>query len=52
MGIIDWENRRRGESGRELATETEPEKIREGMGYKRGRSIDKTGEEPARLRKG
>ena len=37
----DWENRRREESGRELATKTEPEKIREGMGDKRGRSMEK-----------
>ena len=39
-GSIDWENRRREESGRELATKTEPEKIREGMGDTRGRSIE------------
>ena len=41
MGATDWENRRREESGRELATKTEPEKIREGMGDKRGRSMGK-----------
>ena len=43
---------RREESGRELATKTEPEKIREGMGDKRGRSMETTGEEPARTGKG
>ena len=43
---------RREESGRELATKTEPEKIREVMGDKRGRSMEKTGEEPARIGKG
>ena len=47
MGTTDWENRGREESGRELATKTEPEKIREGMGDKRGRSVKETGEEPA-----
>ena len=52
LGTTDWENRRREESGRELATKTEPEKIREGMGDKRGRSMEKTGEEPARIGKG
>ena len=41
-GTIAWENRRREESGRELATKTEPEKLREGMGDKRGRNIEKT----------
>ena len=41
LGTTDWENRRREESGRELATKTEPEKIREGMGDKRERSIEK-----------
>ena len=38
--------------GRELATRTEPEKIREGMGDKRGRSMEKTGEEPISIGKG
>ena len=52
LGITDWKNRRREESGRELATKTEPEKIREGMGDKLGRSMEKTGEEPARIGKG
>ena len=52
MGTTDWENRRREEAGRELATTTEPEKIREGMEDKRGRSMEKTGEEPARVGKG
>ena len=52
LGTTDWENRRREESGRELATKTEPEKIREGMGDKRGRSMEKTGEEPASIGKG
>ena len=50
-----WEllNGRTGEeSGRELAKKTEPEKIREGMGDQRGRSMGKTGEEPARIGKG
>ena len=46
------QNRRREDPGRELATKTEPEKIREGMGDKRGRSMEKTGEEPARTGKG
>ena len=41
LGTTDWENRRREESGRELAGKTEPEKIREGMGDKRGRSMEK-----------
>ena len=41
MGTTDWEKRRREESGRELATKAEPEKIREGMGDKQGRSIEK-----------
>ena len=41
FGTTAWENRRREESGRELATKTEPEKIREGMGDKRGRSMGK-----------
>ena len=45
-------DRRREESGRELATKTEPEKIREGMGDKRGRSMEKIGEGPARIGKG
>ena len=35
------QNRRREDPGRELATKTEPEKIREGMGDKRGRSMEK-----------
>ena len=52
LETIDKENRRREESGRELATKTEPEKIREGMGDKWGRSMEKTGEEPARIGKG
>ena len=52
LGTTDWENRRREESGRELATKTEPEKIREGMGDKRGRSMEKTCEEPAIIGKG
>ena len=52
LGTTEWQNRRREESGRELAKKTEPEKIREGMGDKRGRSIGKTGEEPARVEKG
>ena len=52
VGTTDWENRRREESGRELATKTEPEKIREGMGDKWGRSMETTGEEPARMGKG
>ena len=51
-GTTDWENRRREESGRELATKTEPEKIREGMGDERGRSMEKAREEPARIGKG
>ena len=40
LGTTDWENRRREESGRELATKTEPEKIREGMeaGKKHGKT--------------
>ena len=46
------QNRRREDSGRELATKTEPEKIREGMGDKWGRSMETTGEEPARIGKG
>ena len=46
------QNRRREDSGRELATKTEPEKIREGMGDKWGRSMETTGEEPARIAKG
>ena len=46
------QNRRREDSGRELATKTEPEKIREGMGHKRGRSMETTEEEPARTGKG
>ena len=41
MGTTDWENRGREEAGRELATTTEPEKIRGGMGDKRGRSMEK-----------
>ena len=41
MGTTEWENRRREDSGRELATKTEPEEIREGMGDKRGRSLEK-----------
>ena len=41
LGTTGWENRRSEESGRELATKTEPEKIREGMGDKRGRSMEK-----------
>ena len=52
LGTTEWENRRREESGRELATKTEPEKIREGMGDKRERSMEKTGEEPANIEKG
>ena len=51
MGTPDWEDRRREESGRELATKTEPEKIREGMGGKRRRSMVRTVEEPARIGK-
>ena len=46
------QNRRREDSGRELATKTEPEKIREGMGDKWGRSMETIGEEPARIGKG
>ena len=42
LGTTDWENRRRVESGRKLAAKMEPEKIREGMGDKRGRSMEKT----------
>ena len=52
MGTIDWESRQREELGRELVTKTEPEKIREGMGDKWGRSMARTGEEPARIGKG
>ena len=52
LGTTEWENRRREESGRELAKKTEPGKIREGMGDKRGRSMGKTGEEPARIGNG
>ena len=52
LGTTGWENGRREESGRELATKTEPEKIREGMEDKRGRSMEKTVEEPARIGKG
>ena len=52
LGTTGWENRRREESGRELATKTEPEKIREGMGDKQGRSKEKKWEEPARIGKG
>ena len=52
MGTTDWENRRREESGRELAKKTEPGKIREGMGDKRGRIMGKTEEEPARIGNG
>ena len=52
LGTTGWENRRREESGRELATKTEPEKIREGMGDKRGRIMGKTEEEPARIGNG
>ena len=46
------QNMKREDPGRELATKTEPEKIREGMGDKRGRSMETTGEEPARTGKG
>ena len=52
LGTTDWENRRREESGRELATKTEHEKIREGMGDTRGKSVEIIGEEPARIGKG
>ena len=41
------QNRRREDSGR-----TEPERIREGMGDKLGRSMETIGEEPARIGKG
>ena len=52
LGTTEWENRRREESGRELAKKTEPGKIREGMGDKRGRIMAKTEEEPARIGNG
>ena len=52
LGTTEWENRRREESGRELAKKTEPGKIREGMGDKRGRIMGKIEEEPARIGNG
>ena len=52
LGTTEWENRRREESGRELAKKTEPGKIREGMGDKRGRIMGQTEEEPARIGNG
>ena len=54
LGTTDWENRRREESGRELATKMEPEKIREGMGHKREeawKKLERNQQELGRARK-
>ena len=53
-GITDWENRGREESGRELATKTEPGKIREEWetsGKKTLKKLERNQQELRRARK-